>query len=104
VTPEALQKRMAEQDGVLAEAARYVKPGGALVYVTCSLLPPENTERIAAFLAAHSDFAPLAMRDVWSAGLPGVAPPDGALGATSLLLTPRRSETDGFFLAALKRR
>jgi 16S rRNA (cytosine967-C5)-methyltransferase len=103
VTSEALQKRVAEQDAVLADAARYVKPDGLLVYVTCSLLPSENSERIAAFLSKHSEFHSLAVSQVWAEELPGVAPPDGVLGETSLLLTPGRSGTDGFFLAALKR-
>jgi 16S rRNA (cytosine967-C5)-methyltransferase len=103
VTPDALSKRIAEQDAVLADAARFVKPGGALVYVTCTLLRSENDERVAVFLAAHPDFRALAMEEVWRSALPDVAPPARALGATSLLLTPLRAETDGFFLAMLAR-
>ncbi len=103
VTPEALAKRVAEQDAVLMEAARTVKPGGLLVYATCSLLPPENGERVAAFLAGHRDFRALQIGEVWDAALPGIAPPSGSLEGASLLLTPRRSGTDGFYLAALKR-
>jgi 16S rRNA (cytosine967-C5)-methyltransferase len=104
VTPEALQKRMAEQDAVLTEAATYVRPGGTLVYVTCSLLPQENAERVAAFFSAHPAFEALPATEAWEAALPGVAPPPGAQGETSLLLTPRRMGTDGFFIAALRRR
>jgi 16S rRNA (cytosine967-C5)-methyltransferase len=103
VTPEALAKRTAEQDHVLAEAARYVRPGGVLAYATCSLLPPENGGRIAAFLAAHPDFAPLPMAEAWRAALPQVQPPQAVLGETSMLLSPRRTGTDGFFLALLRR-
>lgn len=103
VTPDAVAKRVGEQDAVLADAARFVKPGGALVYATCSLLPSENDQRVAAFLAAHPDFRVLAMEEVWRAALPDVAPPARSLGATSLLLTPLRSGTDGFFLAMLAR-
>ncbi len=66
---------MAEQDTVLAEAARFVKPGGVLVYATCSLFPPENGERIAAFLAAHPAISTGRQSEVWSAALPDVAPP-----------------------------
>ena len=103
VTPEALAKRVAEQDAVLAEAARFVKPGGLLVYVTCSLLPQENGERVAAFLAANRGFSARSLTQAWSFALPGVAPPAELLGERSILLTPRRSATDGFFLAMLAR-
>ena len=93
---------MAEQDAVLVEAARFVQPGGVLAYATCSVLPPENDERIAAFLAAHPDFRPVAASEAWSAALPSVAPPPQALAENSLLLSPRRTGTDGFFLALLR--
>jgi 16S rRNA (cytosine967-C5)-methyltransferase len=94
---------VAEQDMVLEQAADFVKPGGVLAYATCSLLPAENGERIAVFLKAHPDFHPQPMRPVWDGALPGISPPEGALGETSLLLTPRRSGTDGFFVACLRR-
>jgi 16S rRNA (cytosine967-C5)-methyltransferase len=74
---------MAEQDKVLAAAAAFVKPGGRLIYVTCSLFAEENEDRLAAFLAAHADY--------------------DAAGPYSRL-TPRRDSTDGFFIAALRRR
>ncbi len=103
VTPDALERRIAEQDAVLASAARYVKPGGLLVYVTCSVLPPENGARIAAFTAANPAFEPVSATDLWGAAFAEIAPPDDVISETSVLLTPRRSETDGFFAAALKR-
>ena len=103
VTPDALQKRIAEQDKVLAEAADFVKPGGVLTYATCSVLPSENNERVAAFVASNSAFRPLPMREVWHDVLPDIAPPETALSENYLLLTPRRTETDGFFVACLRR-
>ena len=56
LTPPQLERRIAEQDAVLAAAAPFVKPGGRLIYVTCSLLAEENEDRVAAFVAAHPDF------------------------------------------------
>ena len=103
VTPEALQKRTAEQDVVLVQAAEFVRPGGVLAYATCSLLPAENRERIAAFREAHPSFKPIRMRQAWSETLEAASFPEGALGEDSLLLSPHRTATDGFFLSLLRR-
>ena len=102
VTPEALAKRQVEQDAVLNEAARYVRPGGTLAYATCSVLPPENSACIEAFLASNAGFRPIPASEAWSAALPDVAPPSLALAENSFLLSPRRTGTDGFFLALLR--
>ncbi len=94
-----LAMRISEQDAVLDEAAAFVKPGGRLVYITCSLLPQENEERVAAFLASHGNFAPAELavgRLCHSAHAP-------AAGATKVTLTPLSTETDGFFIAAMTR-
>ena len=80
-----------------------MRPGGVLAYATCSLLPPENDERVAAFLERRPDFEPLPMSDAWQATIPAV-PPDGVVRDTALLLSPRRTQTDGFFLALLRRK
>jgi 16S rRNA (cytosine967-C5)-methyltransferase len=95
LTEAQLQRRMAEQDAVLTGAAAFVKPGGRLVYVTCSLLAEENEDRVAAFMASHSDFAtePVAIE-----GAERWRTPDGFLR-----LTPRSAGTDAFFVAGLRR-
>ncbi len=95
LTSAQLERRIAEQDEVLAAASAYVRPGGRLIYVTCSLLAEENEDRIAAFLTGHAGFAnapiELAGTQPWRTG-PG-----------HLRLTPRNADTDGFFVAALTR-
>jgi 16S rRNA (cytosine967-C5)-methyltransferase len=104
VTPEALAKRTAEQDAALDSASPCVKPGGWLVYATCSLLPPENDERVAAFLARRPDFVRVPGIDVWHSALPSVTRPGQAIRETSVVLTPLRTATDGFFIAVMRRR
>jgi len=109
LTPAQLEKRMGEQDQVLASAATFVKPGGRIVYVTCSLLMEENEDRIAAFLATHPAFAQVSTID--SMKLSGQLTPDGlerlagfATPEGALRLSPLTASTDGFFVAVLERR
>jgi 16S rRNA (cytosine967-C5)-methyltransferase len=95
LTPQQLERRIAEQDAVLAAAAPFVKSGGRLIYVTCSLLAQENEDRVAAFAATHEGFSPAAIE------LEGAAPWRTADGF--LRLTPGSAGTDGFFVAVLTR-
>ncbi|MFG1402171.1 RsmB/NOP family class I SAM-dependent RNA methyltransferase [Xanthobacter sediminis] len=105
VRPGALAQRTAEQAKILEDATRYVKPGGRLAYVTCSLLDEENGAQIRALLANHPDFAPVPPAEaVLALGAGGLALKDAALlGREGLLLTPRRTGTDGFFVSVLRR-
>lgn len=103
IRPGALEQRIGEQDEVLAEAVRFVKPGGRLLYVTCSVLREENEDRIAGFLASHPEFSSVpAAQMVERARLPQLtrfaSPFD-----FGLRLSPLTSETDGFFIALLTR-
>ncbi len=109
LTPQQLERRIEEQDAVLAEAARFVKPGGRMVYVTCSFLMEENEDRLAAFLASNKDFSETrALSAIAASGLlragaeAMLAPFETPAGA--LRLTPARTRTDGFFIATLTRR
>ncbi|RIA56632.1 RsmB/NOP family class I SAM-dependent RNA methyltransferase [Dichotomicrobium thermohalophilum] len=104
LSPQALEKRHAEQRAVLAQSAPLVKPGGWLVYVTCSVLPSENDAQAAWFLAEYSDFAPVPLAQVWRETLSASFPGSAATGnGDSLLLTPASHGTDGFFIAILQR-
>ncbi|WP_421787016.1 RsmB/NOP family class I SAM-dependent RNA methyltransferase [Hyphobacterium sp.] len=108
VSEKALNQRLQEQDEVLDTAAKYVKPGGRLVYVTCSILPEENSDRVEAFLARDRGFNQLeTLEELKRSG--GLA--DGAVETLkaceahggALQLSPRRSATDGFFIAVMQR-
>jgi 16S rRNA (cytosine967-C5)-methyltransferase len=101
--PEMLAARQAEQEAVLEQGAKLVKPGGRLAYVTCSVLPSENRDRVDAFLARHPDFRLLPWRPLWEAalGTPPVASADGS--EDTLLMTPLSHGTDGFFVAVMER-
>jgi len=96
-TPEAIGELTAKQGAILAAAAKLLKPGGRLVYATCSILPEENEQIVAAFLAAHPGFklldcaALLAQQHI---------PLDTG---EYLRLYPHVHATDGFFAAALER-
>ncbi|MDR6871836.1 16S rRNA (cytosine967-C5)-methyltransferase [Bosea sp. BE125] len=103
VRPGALAERVKDQAEVLARAARLLKPGGRIAYITCSMLPDENDEAIRAFLARHAGFAVVPLAQV-------LASTEGDFGLLArfatefgLQLSPRRTGTDGFYLACTQR-
>ena len=100
LTRERLEELKQVQASLLKEGARHVRPGGRLIYATCSVLPSENEEQIAAFLERHRDFAIKPAREVW-AGSIGTEPPPGR--DQFFRATPLTTGTDGFFTAVLER-
>lgn len=99
----ALEERIKDQRAVLDRARKMVRVGGRLVYVTCSILPEENSDQIALFLKDNPNFKSLPYADAWRAALQS-EPPESADGsADHLVLTPARHGTDGFFIALLER-
>ena len=90
---------------MLERAVRFVKPGGRIAYITCSLLPQENGAHVKAFLECRPDWQCLRLEHILAgltsalAGLASSRSHDG----TGLLLTPARTGTDGFFLSVLER-
>ena len=101
--PANLPERQAEQKRVLELGAGLTKPGGAFVYVTCSLLPEENRHQVEAFLAAHDDFAIEPFADVWAQRIGGESPRSADGRTDTLQLTPAQHGTDGFFIALMRR-
>ena len=105
LTERALGNRLGEQAALLVSAARYVKLGGRLVYVTCSLLPDENEDQIAAFVTANPAFQVKPPADVMAAAGVGSGLVDAALAvANGIVLSPRRTGTDGFFVSMMQRK
>jgi 16S rRNA (cytosine967-C5)-methyltransferase len=105
VRPGSLAVRQKEQEAVLDRAVPLVKPGGRIAYVTCSVLAEENDDQVQAFRARHPEFALVPPAEVV-----------GALGERAylfrravlisdagLLMTPARTETDGFFVSVLRK-
>jgi len=105
-SPQAVQELVHKQAAILKSAARLVKPGGRLVYATCSVLPEENEAIAEAFGAEHPAFAPLEAGELLAGlrveeALSLAAGREG--GARYLRLWPHRHATDGFFAAMWNR-
>ena len=106
IRPGALEQRRIEQAAVLDRAAELVRQEGRIIYVTCSVFEEENGAQVRAFIERHPGFAILPIEEL-SAGLGERAFMfrHAALpSAEGLLMTPRRTETDGFFVAGFRRR
>jgi 16S rRNA (cytosine967-C5)-methyltransferase len=94
LTPDRLAELTRLQDWLLDDAARHTGPGGRLVYATCSLLPEENEDRVAAFLARNPGFS--IREPAWDGPkIPGLGPDFRA--------SPAKTGTDGFYCACLGR-
>jgi 16S rRNA (cytosine967-C5)-methyltransferase len=97
VTPDAIEEMAGAQAEILAAGAAVLRPGGVLVYSTCTISPTENERPIAAFLDSHPEFG---LDD-----LTGTAGAHAAAGAVGMLQTlPHRDRTAGFFIARLRKR
>jgi 16S rRNA (cytosine967-C5)-methyltransferase len=101
----SLDRRVKEQEAVLDRATRFVKPSGRIAYITCSLLPRENEERVGSFLEGRPGWQEWPRERLVSGLPPELARLNshGAHRGEGLLLAPARTGTDGFFLSVLER-
>lgn len=101
---EALQELNVVQGNLLSEGAALVKPGGRLVYMTCSLLPQENEERVEGFLSSQDQvWRVLDYRDLWPESVSGNPASSLSKNPRFLQMAPHSHSTDGFFIAILER-
>ncbi|MEM9738505.1 MAG: RsmB/NOP family class I SAM-dependent RNA methyltransferase [Pseudomonadota bacterium] len=108
LTEKSFAKRQDEQAEILRASAKYVKPGGRILYATCSFLMEEDEDQVTDFLSDMPEFTPQSAADAAIAS--GLLTDDGARivkanesASGGVRLTPRRTGTDGFFFAVLRR-
>ena len=105
VRPGSLSQRLTQQAGLLDRAAGLVKPGGRIAYVTCSVLAEENDDQVRAFVERTPDFSvekPADMAQVLGERA-YLFTRAALISDAGLLMTPRRTDTDGFFVSLLRR-
>jgi 16S rRNA (cytosine967-C5)-methyltransferase len=105
IRPGALAERVKEQATVLERAATLAKPGGRIAYVTCSVLAEENNDQVGAFLSRYPQFSvekPAEVMKVLGERAYFFARAV-LMSEQGLLMTPRRTDTDGFFVSVLRR-
>ena len=96
---------MEEQRQVLSEASSFVKPGGYLCYITCSIFAEENEGQVYGFLEDHGDqFEILSAGEVWQDLFGFEAAQPWSSDECSVTLTPASTGTDGFYFAVMGRK
>jgi 16S rRNA (cytosine967-C5)-methyltransferase len=100
-SPQAVEEMAVRQAAILASAARLLKPGGRLVYATCSLLRAENEDIVADFASKNKEFRVLPAAEILARQ--NIAKPGELVAGDYLRLWPYRHATDGFFAAAWER-
>jgi len=104
-TPQSIEELQAKQFSILSAAAKLLKPGGRLVYATCSLLQQENQTIVNEFLQQHPNFILLDPKLALTAPFPRIndLPVGASMENSWWQLWPDQHETDGFFAAILER-
>ncbi len=101
--PDDIERWVGVQREILDAAWPIVRPGGRLVYATCSILSEENEDQLVWFRGRHPEALPVPMSTLWPEAMGGDLPPGLAGNEPWLRLGPALSATDGFFVAVLER-
>ncbi|SCB38866.1 RsmB/NOP family class I SAM-dependent RNA methyltransferase [Rhizobium multihospitium] len=104
LTQKNLDERTSQQQEALAQAGEFVRPGGALLYVTCSVLPEENEAQVNRFAAQNPDFEVVETLSSWGKLFGKDAPLPRSSDGKTITLTPATTDTDGFFFSRLQRK
>ena len=103
LTRKNLEERLAQQSQALEQAAAYVRPGGALLYITCSILPEENEAQVNRFCERNPGYSIAPVLDDWSGMFGADAPLPRSRDGATVTLTPASTDTDGFFFCRMRR-
>ncbi len=104
LTQRNLEERVTQQQEALTEASAYVKPGGSLFYVTCSVLPAENDDQVRAFCETNPQFEIVSALEDWKRLFGDKAPKPRSADGRTITLSPASMDTDGFFFCRMRRK
>lgn len=103
LSDQQLERREVEQREVLDAAKVYVKPGGRLVYITCSLFAPENGNQVDAFLSSNPAYERVDTKPLWDRAVSEAKDLSPLFKDGTAILSPLATSTDGFFISVLRR-
>lgn len=103
LTQRNLEERVEQQGQALDQAKTFVRPGGELLYVTCSVLPEENERQARRFCADNPEFSIRSALERWTSVFGGDAVKPYSADGETVTLTPATTDTDGFFFCVMKR-
>jgi 16S rRNA (cytosine967-C5)-methyltransferase len=97
-----MEVRMREQSTIVDAVARFVKPGGAIAFITCSVFRDENQQQAHGFLARNPDFSFADHNAIWAENF-GAIDAEPRIAGDGIVLTPATTATDGFYFAMLRK-